>query len=1441
MDPNAGDATRSGKWAAALAALLLAVLCACNKGSGSASTSVLVNTQGHYHASNWMAVHAGAAIENVASCTNCHEMSALRSNTAAPSCSTVECHHQTLPGFEVPGSHGARAKLAQGVQGGGMASCQVCHGKDYSGGGSGRACSSCHGVKAPHPVKPWRGAQGLTHATTDPSNAAVCAQCHAAGSPLNPPGHPPQAAPAGSAPGCFNNTLCHANNAAPHALGAIWTEPTSAAFHGFEAKKDLAYCQSCHGTPGTIRFDGGVASTACSSCHTAAKAHSKPWSKGAISSFPGYVPSHRNAGNRDSACAICHDVVKIRTAPNPAAPSCFSDRFNGTGCHANGPGQPSHAVPFLDTPHTTAVQSGFDTNCGNCHAVSGASPLASAPNCMASHQSGSPLTLSNCTSCHAKPPAGSAFPNNAGKHARHEALGGIGGACSVCHAGAESGTLVHYDHANGRPGDDALRTPPAPVSLQATFKAKAGPASFNPSALSCSNVSCHGGKPTPSWQNGTIDSAVDAGCKACHTLGTALGIPENNSPYSGTHALHLGVTVGAFCTDCHAMGNGTPGANNHFKFLATTQMEGPASDTVAPMGNPAYYKPSNQTCGTFTCHEHLHKDTSWQGGPNHAVPYLGAPHVTTTPASFDLDCKSCHAVSTGTSPLAAAPLCSACHQAGSPLSLNNCTSCHAKPPAGSSFPYIAGRHAKHESLNGITGACSSCHESYDSGTQAHYDHANGRPGKDALRVPPAPVKTMSAFNSVSGTAALDPATLTCSNVSCHGGIKTPSWQNGTLDPTTDAGCRKCHSLGTALGVPEKNSLYSGMHALHLSTTVNALCTDCHAMGNGSTGAGNHFKFLSTPQMEGPASDTVAPMGNPAYYNVPAQTCGTFTCHGELHGGTSWKGGPNHPVPFLDSKHTSANQAAFDADCKSCHALSGTSSPLAAAPTCATCHQAGSPISMNNCTSCHAKPPAGSVFPDVAGKHSKHNALAGVTSVCAACHTGSESGTQVHYDHANGRPGRDSGRVPPAPVATAAVYNAKAGAASFNPAALTCSNVSCHGGVLAPSWSTGSIATTTNAGCVQCHKLGTAAGVPESNSHFSGLHSLHLAAGLPQGAALCSDCHSMTNGTVGANNHFKSLGTAAMEGPASDTVMPMGVASNYQMPAQTCGTFTCHGQLHTGYSWKGGANHPIPFLGTSHTSVNSSGSFNTNCASCHAQTGTSPMALAPTCVTCHQAGTPTTMANCTSCHAKPPTGAAFPNIAGTHPVHNGLVGVANVCGTCHTGSDSGTQLHYDHANGRPGKDALRVGPGEVQMATTYNAKTGATTWNSAAQTCSNVSCHGGQTTPSFQNTASIAANCTACHLRGTTQYNSFNSGEHKKHVVDEGFACTQCHDMRASNTKAGAQNHFKFLGTQAMEGPAGDTISFAMSDATGAKTYVVSGASKNCTLSCHGKNHNPESW
>ena len=1097
--------------------------------------------------------HGGTATLNFiandgsSSCAECHGAD-LTGGISKVSCfaNPAGCHHGPIPNWAGAAVHGPVAKKAPGNSG--LASCQICHGAGFSGGGSGVSCFTCHGVSAPHPAKPWRSSSGgSTHVTTDPQNASVCARCHAPGSSNNPAGSPATPAPAGTAPGCYNNTLCHGVGAAPHALGSTWINATSSAFHGLTAKQDLIYCQGCHGTPGTTLFNGGAASTSCqaSTCHPTAKAHPTPWSQ-AAQPFPGYASSHRNAGDLGVSCAICHKVDAAGAGPDNSAPSCYSTAYNGVACHSGGPGGPNHAVPFTGTAHTAANQAGFDGNCAPCHAVSGTSPLSSAPLCTVCHKSATALPFANCTSCHAKPPSGTAYPNIAGTHVKHDALAGVTGVCTSCHNNLDSGTLGHYDRANAVAGKDTLRVSPGDAAFLTVYNAKTGSASFDNASLTCANVSCHGAVAAPNWRTGTIGVNTDAGCRQCHKLGTAAGNPENNSPFSGLHSLHLSAsgTLVAACTDCHNMANGTTGATSHFKFLNTSQMEGPASQTVEPGGSAANYNATNQTC-SVNCHTVLHTNFSWRGGANHPKPYLDTAHTTASQAGFDANCASCHAV-TGSSPVASAPSCTVCHTSATALPFTNCTSCHAKPPAGTAYPNIAGKHAKHDALASVTGVCGPCHTGLESGSQAHYDRANARSGANALRVAPGDVAFQSTFNAKAGAASFSSTALTCANVNCHGAVAAPSWQSGTIGSTTDAGCRLCHKLGTALGNPENNSPFSGMHSFHLSAsgTVVALCTDCHDMTLATTGATNHFKFLNTSQMEGPASDTVAPLGVRTNYDATNQTC-TVDCHSHQHTTTSWEGGASHAVPFLATAHTTVNQAGFTSNCATCHAVTGTS-PLSQAPTCGTCHTAGSPLTALSCTSCHANPPTGATYPGVAGKHAKHNALTGVAGACGICHSGLNSGSQAHYDRANARAGKNALRVAPGDVAFVSTYNAKTGASTFSSSALTCSNVSCHGGQATPNWQTGAL--TVNTQCTSCHVYGTTQyNGPTSSNHNRSEHR----------SQPCTNCHNTTTLAV---NHFTTLNSTAMEGPASATVGGGTTRVTYVPSSRTCtpSGSGCHG-------------------------------------------------------------------------------------------------------------------------------------------------------------------------------------------------------------------------------------------------------------------------------------------
>ncbi len=249
-----------------------------------------------------------------------------------------------------------------------------------------------------------------------------------------------------------------------------------------------------------------------------------------------------------------------------------------------------------------------------------------------------------------------------------------------------------------------------------------------------------------------------------------------------------------------------------------------------------------------------------------------------------------------------------------------------------------------------------------------------------------------------------------------------------------------------------------------------------------------------------------------------------------------------------------------------------------------------------------------------------------------------------------------------------------------------------------------------------------------------------------------------------------------------------------------------------FSGCGTPNDPVPFdsdaaqhtsdwVYAKHASVSQENIQ--SCKECHGEDLDGGIA-GVACAECHVKGSPLTLTNCTSCHGNPPNGNVYPNMSLSHPVHNALPRVTNVCASCHSGAGSGMAKHYN-------------GVVDVAFATSYNAKSGAAVLN-ADGTCSKVSCHGGQTTPLWAfGIMDVDTQCTSCHAYGTSEYNSYNSGEHYFHVITLGLRCTLCHD-----TAKLAGTHFSHLDTPAMEGPASGTL-LSSTNYNGA----------TCTLTCHG--------
>ena len=167
----------------------------------------------------------------------------------------------------------------------------------------------------------------------------------------------------------------------------------------------------------------------------------------------------------------------------------------------------------------------------------------------------------------------------------------------------------------------------------------------------------------------------------------------------------------------------------------------------------------------------------------------------------------------------------------------------------------------------------------------------------------------------------------------------------------------------------------------------------------------------------------------------------------------------HPAGWFPSGHAAAAKADPGA-CTECHGsdLSGGTSGVA----CSSCHVNGSPYTNTDCTSCHGKPPTGTVAPNSAGAHNTvtghFNAGVTLPDGCSTCHDGAGSGTTKH----------DNGTVD---VAFLTIYSAKSGTAVHN-ADGTCSSVSCHGGQTTPVWLTGTIDVSTQ--CTSCHSFGTSA-------------------------------------------------------------------------------------------------------------------------------------------------------------------------------------------------------------------------------------------------------------------------------------------------------------------------------------------------------------------------------
>jgi len=429
-----------------LISILLALLVTGCSNSNQNSGLTLVDEQGD-HPSNFLSTHPGYAVSETNQCTDCHGGD-LTGGISGQSCFLSACHHDPEPNWVVfppgpPQEHGLSAKAVPGSLGLGFVSCQICHAQDFTGDGAQASClaAGCHGGsgQSPHPAA-WGSADTYTHTTTAEKNASVCAQCHlnGANSPIGPPSPPAQA---GTAPGCFNSTLCHGENPIPHPTGsAWWTSPPAPQPHGNDAKAapgsttGFAYCQICHGTPDGD-FSGGSA-ISCYTCHGADSPHPSGWLPG-----DAYIHTSTDEGNA-SVCAYCHYNESGGGNHPPMPPPAGSTTpgcFNSTLCHGRPPaphpqGSAWWTLPPAAQPHGNDAKAapgattgfaycqvchgtpegdfsgGYAFSCYLCHQVDAPHPGDWLPGDTYVHTSTIPGNASICAYCHYNEPGGGNHP-----------------------------------------------------------------------------------------------------------------------------------------------------------------------------------------------------------------------------------------------------------------------------------------------------------------------------------------------------------------------------------------------------------------------------------------------------------------------------------------------------------------------------------------------------------------------------------------------------------------------------------------------------------------------------------------------------------------------------------------------------------------------------------------------------------------------------------------------------------------------------------------------------------------------------------------------------------------------------------------------------------------------------------------------------------------------
>lgn len=651
------------------------------------------------------------------------------------------------------------------------------------------------------------------------------------------------------------------------------------------------------------------------------------------------------------------------------------------------------------------------------------------------------------------------------------------------------------------------------------------------------------------------------------------------------------------------------------------------------------------------------------------------------------------------------------------------------------------------------------------------------------------VSTHPAFARPDGSACAP-----CHGGDLRGGISRVSCFSASLNGVA------CHANGPAFHpanwVDVKTRGTSSWHgdAYLAGVLINGLgCSSCHTLGtSGSPGTGKcvicHFTYTSMPVRRIPVGDNtvhnwtnfqVAGHSKPAYANDNLVNGVCIACHEtNIRFGNPPQQCHNCHAPF-----PTFHPAGWSSSAQHGAAAKDAPSANRGFPFCRTCHGTGfagsgtAPSCINN-TLCHGL--SGNPATPTAPNQAPHAKRPWRTSAgTALTHTSTASdnaNAQVcylcHADRAN-----TIGVPAPTPA--------------FSPSTPPgCFNGSlCHGGTvshpLGASWLPGTLhGATAKADLTFCQACHADAPAPATNPRFNVL------ANVANPNSGCENCHK-----------------ARTAHPPVD-------------PAKASGA--PHWYFHR-----------------------QSGNKQVACPQCHGPTlqGPAEGGVGPRCQDCHRLGPPIVFpasavqpATCTTCHFFPPNGVPnqFPNIAGTHGIHNSFTGIHDICDSCHSGAGFGSGANHFMDNV---VDVVFLAKfSDKGVAAAYTPAVAGPS-NTAGGTCANVNCHGAQTTPNWltQNGIDVSTQCASCHRFSSTaasraRFNDYTNSvmPHTTISAHAAQACTFCHDA-ALLTQA---LHFgKLDNTASWMQAAGQTIKVSLGY-PGRNTGGTASPCTNTPAGCH---------